>query len=195
MRKLLCIMFVLMLCTEALGDVAINETNFPDSDFRTYVRTNFDKDSDGNLSDTEIRSATYMNIGAVSSVKGLEYFTYLSELVISSQKLNGLDLSSNTLLQTLTCTKGKLTSLNLSKNTALKVLNCSNNLLSALDLSNNPALTTLTCSNNRLAALDITNNPALTSLTCSNNYISTLDTSKSLVLSTLDCTKNQHHYT
>ncbi|MBQ9433780.1 MAG: hypothetical protein IJU26_06145 [Synergistaceae bacterium] len=61
MRKLLCIMFVLMLCSQALGDVEINETNFPDSTFRTYVRTNFDKDSDGNLSDTEIRSATYMN--------------------------------------------------------------------------------------------------------------------------------------
>ena len=219
MRKLLCIMFVLMLCTEALGDVAINETNFPDSYFRNFVRTNFDKDSDGNLSDTEIRSATQIGIGStvpsnrISSFKGIEYLTslsyfsctknyYITSLDLSSntmlqtlncsecRNLTSLNLSNNTMLQTLNCSICKLTSLNLSSSTALKVLNCSNNILSTLDLSKNIALTDIICISNRLSALDISSNTALTSLTCTGNNIPSLDTSNNLVLSTLECGGN-----
>lgn len=34
-------------------DVEINETNFPDTEFRKYVSVNVDKDGDGVLSETE----------------------------------------------------------------------------------------------------------------------------------------------
>ncbi len=35
------------------AQVAIDETNFPDELFRTYVQENFDTDQDGSLSDAE----------------------------------------------------------------------------------------------------------------------------------------------
>lgn len=47
---LLCCMVLTLLPTAALadGDVAINETNFPDENFRQYGKTEFDtKNADG----------------------------------------------------------------------------------------------------------------------------------------------------
>ena len=39
-------------------NVAINAENFPDSNFRSYVSENFDTDSNGVLSNTEIIAVT-----------------------------------------------------------------------------------------------------------------------------------------
>ena len=38
------------------GDVEINETNFPDSVFRTYIEKNCDKDGDKALSESRSKS-------------------------------------------------------------------------------------------------------------------------------------------
>ena len=40
------------------GEIAIDETNFPDETFREYVKNTFDKDSDDKLSGEEIEKAT-----------------------------------------------------------------------------------------------------------------------------------------
>ena len=191
MKKLLCIIsLLLMLCAPALGEVAVNEENFPDATFRNYLRTKIDTDEDGNLSDAEIRAVTSLSLSA-ANFKGIEYFTYLSSLTCHSIALTALDLSRNTLLQTLDCSNCRLTSLNLRKNTALKVLNCSNNLyITSLDLSNNPALITVDCYNNRLSKLDISRCTGLTTLNCYSNNLDSLSTSNNLVLATIDCRNN-----
>ena len=36
------------------GDVKLDETNFPDSVFREYLKTNYDKDKNNSLSQDEI---------------------------------------------------------------------------------------------------------------------------------------------
>ena len=46
-------LLALLLCTAALADVEINETNFPDANFRAYVTDTFDKNGDRILEDEE----------------------------------------------------------------------------------------------------------------------------------------------
>ena len=56
---LLCCMVLTLLPTAAFaaGDVEIDETNFPDKNFRKYVEDNFDTSKDGPLSADEIAAA------------------------------------------------------------------------------------------------------------------------------------------
>lgn len=42
----------------AAGDVAINEENFPDANFRSYVSSNFDRNYNGVLSEAERNAVT-----------------------------------------------------------------------------------------------------------------------------------------
>ena len=58
------------------ASVAINETNFPDANFRSFVRSNYDKDNDKVLSDDEISSVTRMDCDrkSIASFKGIEFF-------------------------------------------------------------------------------------------------------------------------
>lgn len=135
----------------AANDVTINATNFPDENFRTYI-TSFDTDKNSILSSKELKSVKEINVinNEISSLKGIEYFTSLTEL---------------------RCQDNNLTTLDISKNTALTLLACSNNRLSSLDISKNLELKDLTCFNNQLTSLDFSNNPKLTDLNGESNYM------------------------
>ena len=117
--------------------VAIDNTNFPDADFRTFVK-NFDTNKDDSLSDTEIAAVKVINCShiGITNLKGIEYFTSLEELYCSANQLTALDVSKNTALTDLNCSGNQLTVLDVSKNTALTYLDCNNNQLTALDVSN-----------------------------------------------------------
>ena len=171
----------------------LNEDNFPDATFRSYVSKNFDKDKDGILSAEEINVVKKIGLdgyGSVQSLKGIEYFEMLTELTCWSQ-LTSLDVSKNTALTSLDCSSNKLTSLDLSKNTALTSLKCGGNQLAELDVSKNTALTSLDCSSNKLTSLDVSKNATLTSLYCDNNQLTSLDVSKNVALERLYCRANQ----
>ena len=58
----------------ANGDVAINSTNFPDSNFLEYVSTNFDQNRDGILSISEISEVQEINVpqSNITTLKGIE---------------------------------------------------------------------------------------------------------------------------
>jgi Leucine-rich repeat (LRR) protein len=77
----------------AADEVAIDETNFPDSVFRSYVETNFDTDGNGVLSSEEINAVTSIENSTekYSSLQGIEYFTKLTSLVCSDNKLTKLE--------------------------------------------------------------------------------------------------------
>ena len=173
--------------------IAVNATNFPDAVFRSYVSENFDTDSNGVLSETEIAKATRIEVEekGISSLKGIEYFTGLHNLYCRHNQLTALDVSKNTALEILYCYNNQLTALDVSKNTALEILYCYNNQLTALDVSKNTDLTQLWCWNNQLTALDVSKNTALRSLRCNNNQLTALDVSKNTDLTYLDCTNNQ----
>ena len=134
------------------GDsIAINASNFPDPDFRTYVKAEFDKDNNNSLSDTERKTATVINVKdkLIETLEGIEFFPNLKELDCSINQLSRLDVSQNTALEKLDCSTNQLASLNLSKNAKLKYLYCSQNELTSLDVSQT-AVTTLNASDNKI---------------------------------------------
>ena len=179
LRLALAVLFCIVLCLGAGADawaegIAIDETNFPDQNFRNYVSANCDRDGDGTLSESEIAARTefYLYNREIYSLKGIEYFTSLQYLDCSRNKLTTLDFSSNTALTSLSCYSNYLTSLDVSGNTALTSLSCNSNQLTSLDVSGNTALTTLYCGGNYLTSLDVSGNTALTSLSCYSNQLS-----------------------
>ena len=61
--------------------VTIDNTNFPDANFRTVVKK-FDTNQDSSLSDTEIAAVKKINCSnkGITNLKGIEYFTSLNIL-------------------------------------------------------------------------------------------------------------------
>ena len=172
----------------ALGEgIPVNETTFPDANFREYVNIFCDDDEDGVLSVEEIAECKEfgMTLKGISSLKGIEHFTALTTLYCAGNSLTELDLSANTALTHLECWGNGLKELDLSANTALTYLDCSDNCITELDLSANTLLTYLNCSDNCLAELDLSENTALTELICSWNYLATLDLSANTELTRL----------
>ena len=219
---LLCLVMVaglLPTAAFAAGSVEINETNFPDAKFRSFVKENLDKNNDGILDAGEIAAVKMIeanNMG-IKSLEGVGFFTALETLKCWDNELTGLDLSKNTALKDLQCSNSKLqsldlsqnpnltqlycgenplTTLDLSKNAKLKVLDCSGfanrrTKLTELDLSQNTALESLDCSINELKQLNVSGCTALKKLSCSSNQLTTLDVSKDVNLTFLNCGSNQ----
>ena len=177
--------------------VEINATNFPDETFRNFLLSQ-SFGSDGQLTTSEIENiwslslpSSYSSAAAISSLKGIEYFTALTSLSCYNNQLTTLDISKNTALTELWCDNNPLTTLDISENTALTSLYCNNNQLTTLDISKNTALTRLSCGENQLTALDVSKNTALTRLTCGENQLTTLDVSENTALTSLYCGGNQ----
>ena len=219
---LLCLVMVVGLLPTAAfaaGYVEINETNFPDAKFRSFVKENLDKNKDDILDAMEIAAVKMIeaNKMGIKSLEGVGFFTALETLKCWDNELTGLDLSKNTALKNLQCSNSKLqsldlsqnpnltqlycgrnplTTLDLSKNAKLKVLNCSGfanrrTKLTELDLSQNTALESLDCSINELKQLNVSGCTALKKLSCSSNQLTTLDVSKNVNLTFLNCGSNQ----
>ncbi len=150
----------------AEGDVAVNATNFPDSAFREYVNTNH-AGGDGVLSQNDINAATKVRVSSksISSLKGIEYLTEVTEIYCSGNKLTSLDVSKNTKLTTLECGSNQLTSLNISGCTSLRVLTCFSNKITKLNLTNYAELEHLKCQNNEITYLDLSDTKIDTSQT------------------------------
>lgn len=193
--------------------VKIDKKHFPDKAFRTYIKTEFDQNKDGELSRTEIAkvSEIYVEYTEIRSFKGIGYFTELTSLYCRGHQLKTLDVSKNKKLKSLDCGMNELEKLNVSKNTKLESLSCQYNPLAGLDVSKNKKLEnllcfdcglkkldvskntkllTLECSGNKLTSLDVSKNAKLQSLLCYQNGLKKLDVSKNVELTTLDCGYN-----
>lgn len=190
---LLCCMVLTLLPTAALadGDVAIDGTNFPDENFRQYVKTEFDTNNDDSLSAEEIAAVKQISLPneGISSLAGVDHFTNLEDLDVQhNEKLTTLNLSKNTELKTLKCNNTKLTSLDTSHNENLVFLECNEiSTLTTLNVSGSTALKHLYCNDNPLTALDLTNNLALEKLECGGNKFTTLDLSRNTNLKYFGC--------
>ena len=176
----------------AAGDVEINETNFPDANFRSWILDQ-DYGKDGVLTEAEIADVKQIDVHSkeISDLSGIEYFTALENLRCDSNKLTSLDLRKNVSLFNLNCRFNELASLDTSKNTVLGSLKCTENKLTNLDVRNNTALESLECSDNQLTNLDISKNTELKTLICSANKLTSLDVSKNTALEHFECNKNQ----
>lgn len=126
-------------------ETAINAANFPDENFRSYIKSNFDSDGNGSLSDSEIGNVTniYVKGKGIRTMKGVEFFTALTSLTIWNNEVEAIDLSKNTQLTYLDCDNNNLRTLDVSKLTKLEKLWCTYNQLTELDLTKNTALSLL----------------------------------------------------
>ena len=186
---------------------------FADPKFKAYLLENFDANSDGEISENEALDVTEIDCSymQLTSLGGIEYFTNLTSLNASYNRVETLDLRNNTKLEevdvmnnlltslhveglsaltSLECGGNKLTELNVTSAKGLEVLNCSNNSLGALNVSDNKALVELNCSNNNIAQLNLKNNVALEVLNVRKNSLSLLDVTKLTALNDLDCSNN-----
>ena len=185
---------IVRIPASAASTVKIDKTNFPDSVFRTYVSEHFDTNKDGQLSATEISSATYISLydaKTLTSLKGIEYLTSLTSLSFNKSKVTSVDLSKNTALTYLYCYNNKLTKLNVTANTKLTSLDCGQNSITSLNVSKNTELTSLYCNSNKITSLDVSKNTKLYNLNCSGNQLKSLDVSKNTELRYLSCYANQ----
>ena len=153
----------------------INEKNFPDPNFRKYIKT-YKAGGRDVLTVEEQRKVETIEVEGknISSLRGIEAFPNLTELKCGNNSIQKLDLRQNPMLITLKCNKNQLTQLDLSKNPDIDYLNCSENQLEQLDVSH-LKLEYLYCSHNDLEQLDVKNSKWLRELDCSKNELTVLD--------------------
>ena len=173
--------------------IEINAENFPDENFRNWILAQ-DYGQDGILTEEEIADVTSIDVKrkSITDLKGIKFFTALTELDCHGNQLTTLDVSNNTKLNNLNCSSNQLTMLDVSNNTKLDNLNCRSNQLTTLDIPQNPKLVYLNCSGNQLTTLDVSNNKdtLMISLDCSNNQLTSLNVSDSNIFN-IYCNRNQ----
>ena len=153
----------------------INEKNFPDANFRKYIKGNIAGGRDV-LTVEERSKVKIIDVKKkdISDLEGIEAFPNLTELDCGNNSIQKLDLRQNPMLKTLKCNKNQLTQLDLSKNPDIDYLNCSENQLEQLDVSH-LELGYLDCSNNNLEQLDVQKSKWLRELNCAKNRLTELD--------------------
>lgn len=129
--------------------------------------------------------------GSITSLEGIEYFANLTDLDVSDNQLEELDVSHNLRLTHLNVNTNQLESLDVSHNTQLTDLDAGSNSLESLDVSNNTHLTDLCASSNVLMELDVSHNAQLTQLDVYENTLTTLDVTHNTQLTALDAGSNQ----
>lgn len=178
---------------EKSGGCAVNSENFPDENFKNYVSSKIDTDSDGVLSEEEIEKVVAINVGGmnISSLDGIGYFVNVQEIFCHKNKLTAIDVSNNTALEKLHCYSNELQQLNVSGNIHLQSLICHTNHLAQLNLENNSELKELDCDRNEINELNVEQNIALEILSCGGNRLKYLDISNNKELRQLFCDGNQ----
>ena len=196
------------------ADITINETTFPDAEFRAYILGKYSnlgisKSEGDTLTEAELAQITDMDIPEnVSDLTGVQYFTAIKQLRCPNTKITSLDMSGSQNLEWVSCNDTLLTSLNVSNcpnlktvwcwdtpltslNTGncpnLKSLLCSGTKITSLDVSGNANLETLWCEGTLLTSLNVGNCPKLKDLLCGGTKITSLDVSRNTDLETLWC--------
>lgn len=187
--------------------------NFPDEEFRRFLKECCDKNGDGKL-DVDIKNMTIPTSYAIKSLEGIRFFEDLEKLdchgiglttlnVGKNFKLKELDCSQNQLkksvdilssgLKKLNCSNNKLTYMNLGilYGLNLEEVDCSNNEITNIVMDSVGELVKFDCSNNDLMALDVSQCLKLEELNCSGNQLMELDVGHQTQLTQLDCSNNK----
>jgi hypothetical protein len=193
MKKLAKLFAVILILIQFLNNVAAQNVNIPDPNFKSELVGNTDINTNG---DSEIQvseaEAFTGNINCsfreISNLEGIQFFVNIKSLDCSTNKLTVLDVSQNTKLTSLDCTNNKITTLVI--NPQLTSLSCNYNLIDVLDVSNGVKLTRIDCKGNQLSVLDLSANPLITDLDCSANQLTSLVLRDNIALVSVDCSYN-----
>ena len=127
--------FYLLLLVLLSNSIQAQKTYIPDDNFeQVLINLNLDDIFDDSVETSAIDTVTvlYMANYNISSLKGIENFLALRELICSDNQLVNIDLSYNSNLETLNCRNNLLTSLD--------VRNGNNSSLLFFTSTNNPNL-------------------------------------------------------
>ena len=199
--------YLLILVLLFTGIASAQIVNIPDANFKAkllaaspantiaYGNNNYikiDTNDDGEIQVVEAQAVDSLNIlsSSIANVAGIAAFANLKKLDCSSNLIQDLDVSGNTLLVELFCWHNNLTSLVLNGTNNLEVLDCTENQLTALDLSGHPNLITVGCSNNSINTIDLTGCSNLYQLYCFQNNIAAIDLNGLSALKDLFCSNN-----
>lgn len=195
----------------------ITET-FTDNNFRAAVREKLGLKDAEPITGTACAAVKDLDVSGkdIDSLAGIEYFTGLTNLDCSNNRLISLDITNCTKLVYFSCGENQLSELNVKECPNLMVLDCSGNYLTDLDVTNCNNLRQLTCGfggrknqlksldvskcpdlmglyihNNDLTELNLENCPELDSLACNSNHLKELNLEKCPKLTFLHCSNNQ----
>ncbi len=132
----------------------------------------------------ELRNKELVNL------KGIEYFTSMTELDCSHNKLQLLDLTALKNLKQLNVSYNDLTQLTIGNDSTLETIDCSNNKLELLNLAAITTVQNLDCSDNELTMLNVAGLYQLKVLECSDNKLSGLAVDGLVGLQELYCEGN-----
>ena len=174
--------------------IAINDKNFPDKNFRDYIKSDFDRDNDDFISQDELSRAKVLQLYSskhpVADLHGLDYFTSLKYIEIQNQPLRKLDVSPFSELCDLVVSKS-INELTFGQNHSLEFIDCSDNELTSLDVHTLNYLFDFYCNNNQLTNIILGEHPRLEAIHCDNNQLSSLSLGQCSNLCTLQCANNQ----
>ena len=111
----------------------IDKLNFPDSEFRRFLKECYDTDGDGKIN-VDIKSMKIPTSYAIKSLEGISFFEDLETLDCHGIGLTTLNVSKNFKLEELNCSDNQLKDYLYILSYRLKKLNCSNNKLTHMNL-------------------------------------------------------------
>lgn len=160
--------------------IAINEENFPDEGLCNALK-DYDWGMDEVITDDELEQITILHLidEDIRSVKGIEVFTHLKELVLNDNNIKELDVTSIPSLHKLYIIDSHLEDLNVSGMQNLDTLVVMENQLTNLSLKGCTGLLYLDCCNNQISTLDIEDCVNMISLDARGNQLGTLRLSAS----------------
>ena len=166
--------------------------NFPDEEFRRFLKECCDKNGDGKL-DVDIKNMTIPTSYAIKSLEGIRFFEDLEKLDCHGIGLTTLNVGKNFKLKELDCSQNQLKKSVDILSSGLKKLNCSNNKLTHMNLGilSGLNLEEVNCSNNNITNIVMDSVGELVKFDCSNNNLMTLDVSQCFNLQELNCSGNQ----
>ena len=166
--------------------------NFPDEEFRRFLKECCDTNGDGKL-DVDIKNMTIPTGYAITSLEGIRFFEDLEKLDCHGIGLTTLNVSKNFKLEELNCSDNQLKDYLYILSYRLKKLNCSNNKLTSMNLGilHGLNLEEVNCSNNNITNIVMDSVGELVKFDCSNNDLMTLDVSQCFKLEELNCSGNQ----
>ena len=178
----------------ASGEIAINETNFPDK----YLRKDLTEKFGDSLDENEIAGTTFLSVGrngTIRDITGLEIFTSLEGLDIGYGKLTEPDFKKFKKLKTLEISLAEIDSLDLSGMTTLTELKAYNRAIGKIDLTNCTSLNYVylykVSSSDVTPSIKLKGCTALTKLDIEESQINGVDLTDLKNLETLYCTNNK----
>ncbi len=193
LKKLLFGLCTVWVCqfTSLYAQTAV--TLIPDENFeQELINLGYDDVLDGEVLTSNINTITSINItySDIDDLTGIEDFTALQTLNVTSNNLTSIDLTPLTNLVYANLYYNDLTTIDISNLTNLQTLYVHYNNLSSIDVSTNTGLTKINVANNDLSTIDVSNNTILDNLNIANNDVTEIDISNNTSLVNLDISYN-----